>query len=357
MNIEILILNKESDHDRYRKWIDCILVHSHFSGDFFYCILDGFDLGVGVLISFTRKEMDRRVLINSIGPIWDGNEVWLIIVIGALFAGFPSVYTTLLSIFNTPILFLVAALVFRAVSIEFRSKSPSARWRAIWDRFFTGSSALIAFSLGVLLGNLMVGIPMGFNGAYHGDFLLTCIRPYPLLVGLFSFTLFVLHGALFLLLKTEGEQLERIHRWACTLTILFYVIYVLTTWATWYDASHMVVRFSTYPILMVIPGLHLIILTMIPIAMRFRAYGKAFLASCCNILMLTVLFAVGIFPEWIHSNIDPQYSLTLFNTASSVKSLKVLAWIVVIGLPFALAYLTWIYRIFKGKVVLDDHSY
>ncbi len=323
----------------------------------FYCVLDGFDLGVGMLISCLRNERDRRILVNSIGPIWDGNEVWLIIVMGGLLAGFPSIYAILLSIFNTPILFLVAALIFRAVSIEFRSKSPSARWRRLWDRFFTGSSVLIAFSIGMLLGNLIVGIPMGADGAYHGDFLLTFLRPYPLLVGVLTISLFVLHGALFLLLKTEGELLSRVRRWVLPSSIVFLVTYVFTTLTTWWVAPHMTQRLITYPFLMLIPCLQLLLLVLIPLLVRAHTYGRAFLASCVNILLFVVLFALGIFPSWIHSSIDPQYSLTIFNTASSLKTLQVLALIVAIGLPFVSVYMIWIYRIFKGKVVLDDHSY
>src|SRR5512138_2175246 len=175
-----------------------------------YAILDGFDLGVGILHLFVRKDEERRIFMNSIGPIWDGNEVWLVTFGGAMFAAFPDVYATVFSGFYTAFMLLLFALIFRAVSMEFRSKRPSAWWRQFWDVSFAAGSILATFLFGVAVGNAMQGMPIGPDKEFQGT-TMDLLRPYPLLVGLLAVATFAMHGANFLHLKTEGELQKRVH--------------------------------------------------------------------------------------------------------------------------------------------------
>src|ERR1700731_333362 len=169
-----------------------------------YAILDGFDLGVGMLHLFSKKDEERRLMLNAIGPVWDGNEVWLVTAGGALFAGFPAVYATICSAFYIPMMILLTGIIFRAVAIEFRSKQPMPWWRWMWDVFFSFASLLIAFALGAAIGNLINGIPLDEHKEFTGN-LLSLIQPYAILVGIMSVALFAMHGALYILMKTEGE--------------------------------------------------------------------------------------------------------------------------------------------------------
>jgi cytochrome d ubiquinol oxidase subunit II len=310
-----------------------------------------------MLLPFTKKDHDRRIFINAIGPVWDGNEVWLVIVMGTLFAGFPFVYAKLLSSFNTPIMLLIFALIFRAVAIEFRSKRPSKIWRGMWDFFFSAGSTLIAFAVGVGLGNFVHGIPLDANFNYTGGVFLTYFRPYPLLVGFLTLALFAFHGSVFLLMKTEGELHDKIVGWIKPCMALFLFFYVITTAVTFIFEFHFVERFFKYPLMFLLPALHLVIIGWIYRCVKKQHYGWAFLTSCANIAMLLILFACGLFPNLLRSSVDPAYSLTLFNSSSSLKTLQVLAVIVAIGLPLVVAYTSYIYKVFHGKVILDDHSY
>ncbi|MBS0624369.1 MAG: cytochrome d ubiquinol oxidase subunit II [Verrucomicrobia bacterium] len=322
-----------------------------------YAMLDGFDLGVGMLLLCTKKDEDRRIFMNAIGPVWDGNEVWLVIVMGALFAGFPLVYAKLLSSFYSPIMVLVFALIFRAVAIEFRSKRPSRAWRQMWDVLFFGASLVIAFALGVALGNFVTGIPLGEHFEYQGGIVLTFLRPYPVLVGLLTVSLFTMHGAIFLTMKTMGELHDKLLKWVRPSILAYMVVYVVVTFATLIYEPHIVARFHHYPWLFSFAVVDVLVLVSIFWNFHRNYFGWAFLGSCANIMLLLILFASGMFPELLRSSIDPAYSLTIFNTVSSVKTLSVLAIIVAIGLPLVIVYMSWVYHIFRGKVVLDDHSY
>ena len=183
-----------------------ILVGVLFTG---YAILDGFDLGAGALHLFTRGDTERRLVINSIGPVWDGNEVWLVTGGGALFAAFPAVYATVFSGFYLALMFLLFALIFRAVAIEFRSKQPMTWWRRAWDVGFSIGSIVAALLIGVAMGNLVWGIPLRPDGEYGGSFW-HLVRPYPLLIGVTTVALFMMHGAIYLVMKTEGDLHEKI---------------------------------------------------------------------------------------------------------------------------------------------------
>jgi cytochrome d ubiquinol oxidase subunit II len=321
-----------------------------------YTVLDGFDLGVGILNFFTKKDQERRIFLNSIGPVWDGNEVWLVIVGGALLAGFPVVYASLASGFYTLVMLLLAALIFRAVAIEFRSKEASLRWRFFWDFVFSVSSLIIAFGVGLVLGNLVEGLPINEKGDFVGSLPLF-FRPYAILVGLTSVALFTMHGSIYLVMKTEGALHDRLRKWSTRSMILFAIMYFFLTVATLIYMPHMAERFKDMPWLIVIAGLAALSFANIPREFTKGNDGWAFLSSCSLIGLLVLIFGIGTFPRLIVSCLDPAYSLTIFNTCSSKLTLTVLLIIVAIGIPLVLAYGTCIYRIFRGKVKIGPTSY
>jgi len=194
-----------------------------------YAVLDGFDLGVGILHPLASNDHERRLFINAIGPIWDGNEVWLITFGGALFAAFPEAYATIFSGFYTAFMMLLFALIFRAASIEFRSKMDSPGWRRAWDLGFFASSTLATVLFGVAVGNGMIGVPLNQRGVFIGTFF-DLLQPYPIMVGLLSVTVFAMHGALYLYLKVpHGDLHARIGRWMWHTWGVFLVVYMLTT--------------------------------------------------------------------------------------------------------------------------------
>lgn len=322
-----------------------------------YAILDGFDLGVGSLHLFTKKDEDRRVFLNAIGPVWDGNEVWLVIVGGALFAGFPEIYATVFSAFYNFVMLLLCGLIFRAVAIEFRSKMASERWRHAWDVVFSVASLIIAFGIGVVFGNIIEGIPLNENRDFIGN-TLGFIRPYSLLVGLMTVALFMMHGSIYLVMKTQGALHGRLRQWVNKTIIFFIVTYVFTTLATLLYMPHMTERMRGLPWLFLIPLLSVFAILNIPVQLGKGNDGWAFISSSVSIASLLSLFSIGTFPIIVRSSLNPEsFSLTILNAASSTLTLKVLLIIVVIGVPLVLAYGFYIYRIFRGKVRLDKHSY
>lgn len=322
-----------------------------------YAILDGFDLGVGILHLFSTKDEERRIMLNSIGPVWDGNEVWLVTGGGALFAGFPPIYSTLCSTFYDPIMILLAALIFRAVAIEVRSKSPYAWWRWTWDVLFALASALIALVLGVFMGNLIQGLPINATYDFRISFL-DLLNPYALLVGFLTLSLFMMHGSIYLMMKTEGAFHEKMRRWVNPSIIFFVISYSLTTVATLIYQPHMVERFKERPIIFLFVVLLILAIANIPRCIKLGRDGWAFISSSCTIAALMVLYGVGTYPYVVRSNIDPeQFSLTIFNSSSSLLTLHILLLMAVIGIPLVLTYTVGIYWVFRGKVKLNEYSY
>jgi cytochrome d ubiquinol oxidase subunit II len=322
-----------------------------------YAILDGFDLGVGSLHLFAKKDEDRRVFLNAIGPVWDGNEVWLVIVGGALFAGFPEIYATVFSAFYNFVMLLLCGLIFRAAAIEFRSKMSSPTWRQLWDIVFSVASFIIAFGIGLVFGNIIEGIPLNENRDFVGT-TLGFVRPYSILVGVMTVALFMMHGAIYLAMKTEGPLHNRLRKWVNKTIIFFIVAYVFTTMATLIYMPHMTDRMRDQPWLFVIPLISVLTILNIPYQLNQGNDGWAFISSSLSIALLLSLFSIGTFPTIVRSNLNPEgFSLTIANAASSFLTLKVLLIIVAIGLPLVFAYGFYIYRIFRGKVRLDKHSY
>ncbi|MCS7053750.1 MAG: cytochrome d ubiquinol oxidase subunit II [Ignavibacterium sp.] len=321
-----------------------------------YAILDGFDLGIGALHLLVDTDDERRIMLNSIGPVWDGNEVWLVTGGGALFAAFPEVYATVFSGFYNAIILLLFMLIFRAVAIEFRSKRPMKWWRNSWDIAFSISSILIAFLMGIALGNIVTGIKLGPNKEYIGSFL-ELINPYTVLVGITTVALFMMHGAIYGVLKTEGELQNKLKGWVNNTIIFFVICYVTTTMATLIYYPNMARHFKEFPPLFIIALLNMLAIANIPREIHHQREFRAFLSSSASIAALLTLFAIGIFPNIVLSNPNPEYSLNIYNSASSEKTLTIMLIIAVIGFPFVLAYTISIYWIFRGKVKLTNMSY
>jgi cytochrome d ubiquinol oxidase subunit II len=321
-----------------------------------YAVLDGFDLGVGILHPFVEGDVERRLSLNSIGPVWDGNEVWLVTGGGALFAAFPEVYATAFSGFYTAFMLLLTTLIFRAVAIEFRSKQASPRWRQTWDAIFSLGSVGAALLMGVAFGNVITGVPLDGNSNVTSGFL-DLLHPYALLVGATVVAIFALHGAIYLALKTEGDMQSRVRGWVRPLTITFILVYALTTLATLLFQPHMVDRIRTQPLWFVVAIASLLAIANIPREIFSGREFRAFLSSSATIVLLLALAGIGLFPALLRSTPSPERSLTIYNAASSPQTLGIMLTIAVIGIPVVLTYTTVIYWIFRGKVRLGSHSY
>jgi cytochrome d ubiquinol oxidase subunit II len=322
-----------------------------------YAILDGFDLGVGMLHLFSKKDEERRLMLNSIGPVWDGNEVWLVTAGGALFAGFPDVYATLCSAFYIPIMILLGGLIFRAVAIEFRSKQPMAWWRWMWDILFSFASFIIALGLGSVLGNLIVGIPLDEHKEFIGSFW-QLLNPYALLVGLLTAALFFMHGSIYVVMKTEGELHDKMRGFVNPAIIGFIMFYATATMATLIYMPHMTEAMKSRPEFFVLAIVNMLAIANIPREIQRGRDDLAFASSCVNIICLMALYALGTYPEVIRASNAPEaFSLTIYNSASSSMTLEILLLIACIGIPLVVAYTTAIYWIFHGKVRLDSTSY
>ncbi len=330
-----------------------ILVGALFTG---YAILDGFDLGVGALHLLTRGDRERRTMINAIGPVWDGNEVWLVTGGGALFAAFPEAYATAFSGFYLVMMLLLFGLIFRAVAIEFRSKQPMAWWRRLWDISFSVSSILSALLIGVAMGNLVLGMPLDGDHEFTGTFF-GLLHPYALLTGLTTVALFMMHGAIYVVMKTEGELHDKIRGWINRTIIFFILCYAATTAATFLYAPHMLDNIKAFPLFMILPALNMLAIANIPREIHHGRDFRAFLSSCASLAALLALFAIGVFPNLILSSPEAANSLNLYNAASSPKTLKIMLIIAGIGMPIVIAYTVSIYWIFRGKVKLDASSY
>jgi cytochrome d ubiquinol oxidase subunit II len=282
--------------------------------------------------------------------------VWLVTGGGALFAAFPDVYATLASGFYLAVFLLLFCLIFRAVSIEFRSKQSSALWRQTWDVIFSVSSILAAFLFGVVIGNLVWGIPLGADKEFQGSFF-GLLGPYALLTGLTVVAVCMMHGSIYLTLKTQGEFHHTVRGWVNNTIVFFVIMYSLLTVLTLWWVPHMIEKFSTFPALFLVPVVNVLAIANVPRAMSKRKDFLAFLSSCAAIILLMFLFGLGIFPNLVLSNPNPQFSLTIYNASSSIKTLQTMLMIALIGMPLVLAYTVCIYRIFRGKVKLDQHSY
>lgn len=321
-----------------------------------YAILDGFDLGVGILHLFTKSDTNRRILLNSIGPVWDGNEVWLVVGGGALYGGFPVVFSSVFSGFYLIFILLITFLLFRAVALEFRSKQPMTWWRNFWDVTFSLSSALAAFFIGLVLGNIAQGIPLNEKGYYTGGFF-DIFTPFPLMVGLTTIALFAMHGSLYVAIKTEGELQEQSKSWAIHASALFILGYFLITMWTLLFIPNLTDHVREQGLSLFVVLLSVLAIANIPRSLFYNQYRIAFLSSCISIFFLMILFGLGMYPDLVFSNPNPALSLDIYNAASSQNALSIMSTIALIGFPLVLFYTVTVYWIFRGKVKLDEHSY
>ena len=331
-----------------------ILIGVLFTG---YAMLDGFDLGVGALQLFNKKDVDRRLCLNAIGPVWDGNEVWLVTGGGALFAAFPEVYATAFSGFYDAFMLLLAALIFRAVAIEFRSKEKSRRWRQSWDIAFSVGSVLSSLLIGVAMANVVWGVPLDKNYVFTGNFL-TLVFPYSVFLGLTVVALFAMHANIYLILKTEGELQEKLRRWSkITIPIYVFGFVVFNAW-TLLACDHVTSALQARgPWLLVLGALALLAVAAIPREIHKGREWRAFLFSCLQMALLMAMFGISVYPNMIFSNPNIQNSITIYTGSSTQQTLRFMLWVAIIGVPIVLAYTGCVYYIFRGKVKLTEESY
>jgi cytochrome bd ubiquinol oxidase subunit II len=320
-----------------------------------YSVLDGFDLGVGIIHLFTNDENEKRVNLNAIGPVWDGNEVWLLTGGGALFAAFPIVYATVFSGFYIAFMLLLAALIFRAVSFEFRKYS-EVKNKKIWDLAFGIGSLIPALLYGVAIGNILLGLPIDVHGTYHGTFL-GLLNPYALVVGAVSLSMFVMHGAIYMTLKSEGTLQKKMIRRAHNSWKIFVLIYFIATIMTIFSGRWLFESLMGFPIFWVLLAVLFAAIIYIPIGLKLEKFGNTLTASALMIATMILLMALSLFPKLVPSSIDLNYSLTIYNASSTPRTLETMLIIALIGVPIVVGYTIWIYRIFKGKVIIDKDSY
>lgn len=322
-----------------------------------YAILDGFDLGVGILHPFVAKtDRERRLVMNSIGPLWDGNEVWLVTFGGALFAMFPNAYASIFSAFYLPFVLLLFALIFRAVSLEFRSKRTNTFWRNFWDLLFFIGSTMATFLFGVAVGATMQGLELSELGDYQGT-LLDLLSGFSVSVGLFSVALFAMHGAIYLYLKTEGELQQRLFTWMKGTYYLYLALFIIVTLWSVFLVPASLQHFGDYPLLWLVPLINVLAIANIPRAIARKKPLYAFFNSCFTIAALVFLFSAAIFPDLLPASNNSAFSITIFNAASSMLTQKIGLVIVALGMPMVLSYTILIYWTFRGKVELGEGSY
>ena len=325
-----------------------------FSG---YAILEGFDYGAGAWHLFLRKDLSRRIAINAIGPIWDANQVWLIIGGGALFAGFPVMYATMLSAMYIPFMLFLMLLVLRSAAIKFRSAEEMKWWRKTWDIIYFVSNTLIGFLLGVVLGNVLQGFELHKNHEYRGGIFFTFLNPYALMTGLTTLSIFMTQGAIFLLLKTEGRLFARLTFLLKKGMIFFIVTFVFTSFYTLIYLPGVTDKFKENPVFFIIPILAFLAVANVPRLVSKKKYIQALVFSSLTMAFLLMLVAFQLYPVLLPSTISPDFSVTIYNAASSQKSLGIMLTIVLIGAPLLAMYFIFLYRTFYGKVKLDDTSY
>ncbi|MEU4474882.1 cytochrome d ubiquinol oxidase subunit II [Micromonospora sp. NPDC023888] len=316
-----------------------LLVAVLFTG---YFILEGFDFGVGMLLPVLgRDDRERRVLINTIGPVWDGNEVWLITAGGAMFAAFPEWYATLFSGFYLPLLLILLALIARGVAFEYRHKRPEASWKRRWDTAIVVGSLVPAILWGVAFANILRGVPLDADHEYVGG-LVDLLNPYALLGGATTLALFLTHGAVFLALKTTGDIRERARALAVRVGVGAAVLAVaFLTWTLSIRSSAAAVVLAVGAALALLGGLA---------AARVRREGWAFTGTAVAIgLAVATLFA-ALFPNVLPSTLDAAGTLTATNAASTPYTLKIMTWVAVIFTPVVLAYQGWTYWVFRKRI-------
>jgi cytochrome d ubiquinol oxidase subunit II len=328
-----------------------ILIVILFIGFFF---LEGFDYGVGILLPFVgRNEKERSVVISSIGPFWDANEVWLLTAGGAIFAAFPNWYATMFSAFYLALVVMLVALILRGVAFEFRNREENETWRKFWDWAIFGGSLVPALLWGVAIANVLAGIKIDAKKQYIGTFF-DLLTPYTLLGGLAFVALFALHGGIFLTLKTEGEILERAYKF---------------TWYAYVPAVILVAGFviagyfatDIFKGLGINPGVPAVGAAATLLAsgyfVKIRHSGWGFIMTGLTIVLATLAMFQGLYPRVLISNIDPKNSLTVYNASSSDYTLGVMSWVAISFVPIMVLYQGWNYWVFRKRVSTKSHGH
>jgi cytochrome d ubiquinol oxidase subunit II len=307
-----------------------------------YFVLEGFDFGVGMLLPVLAKsETERRVVINTIGPVWDGNEVWVLVAGGATFAAFPEWYATLFSGFYLPLLLILVALIVRGLAFEYRAKRDDVTWRARWDQAIFFGSLLPAFLWGVAFANIVHGVPIGADKEYAGT-TLTLLNPYALLGGLTTLLLFLTHGALYLALKTDGEIRHRARELALMIGVAAAgVAVVFLVWTQAHSGSPASAAIFAAAALVLLAGLFA--------ALRGRE-GWAFTGTFLAIGLAVAGLFVTLFPDVMPSTLDTAYSLTTSNASATDYTLKIMTWVAVLFTPIVLMYQGWTYWVFRKRI-------
>lgn len=314
---------------------------------------DGFDFGIGALMPFIGKtEQDKRLMVNAVGPLWDGNEVWLITAGGVTFAAFPLVYATMFSSLYSALMLILFALILRGVSFEFRGKVDRPGWRRLWDTCIFAGSVAPALLFGVAFANIFKGLPLDENHLFQGN-LLTLLNPYGLAGGVFFVLLFLVHGALWLAAKTDGDLHLRAVK---TATMLWPVELIVAVAFLIYSATatRLYNNFLAYPVLFVVILLAVLGLLGIRFFLARQNYFKAWFASALTIVSATFFGVIGLFPNLLPSSIDDEFSLSAFNASSSPLTLKIMLVVVIMFIPVVLAYQIWAYNLFKNKLTPAD---
>jgi cytochrome bd ubiquinol oxidase subunit II len=357
-----------------------------------FAVTDGFDMGVGALLPFAgRTDGERRVVINTIGPVWEGNQVWFILGGGAIFAAWPALYAVSFSGFYLAMFLVLMALILRPVGFKYRSKKPDASWRTRWDWALFIGGAVPALIFGVAIGNTLRGVPFHFTQdlrvVYEGN-LFGLLNPVALYCGLVSLSMLVMHGAAWLTFKAEGMAAERARGFGMKAAILTAVLFAgggLLVWAGWLggyrvtspivwdgpsnplgktviaDGAAWLQNFRAYPLLWLVPLTGVIAPLLAAAGFAARREGWTFLATKLGVAMIVTTVGVAMFPILLPSSSNPSHSLAVFDTSSSRITLRNMMFATAIFMPLILAYTAWVYRVLWGKVSEDSvnggHAY
>ncbi|SEA22811.1 cytochrome d ubiquinol oxidase subunit II [Variovorax sp. YR216] len=348
-----------------------------------FAVMDGFDLGTGMLLPFAgRSDLERRVIINSVGPVWEGNQVWLILGGGAIFAAWPQLYAVSFSGFYVAMFAILVALILRPVAFKFRSKRDDAAWRGRWDAALFIGGFVPSLICGVAMGNVLQGVPFRFGTDMHiyydGTFF-GLLNPFALLCGLVSVAMLAMHGAAWLQLKTEGAVAGRVRGYGSVAAVLTVVLYAVAGVLLWkfvdgyrvtsslppdgpsnpllktveVHASAWFTNYAAHPVLYVVPGLGLAGALVALLGFRMRAEMLTLLASALSIAGIILSVGVSMFPFILPSSADPRASLTAFDSSSSHLTLFIMLVVTAIFIPIIVAYTGWIYHVLRGKVDRD----
>ena len=321
-----------------------------------YFMTDGFDLGIGTLYPILGKtDDDKQTMINAMGPLWDGNQVWLLTAGGVTFAAFPLVYSVMFSSLYTALMLILFALIIRGVSFEFRNKMDDPRWTKIWDACIFVGSVAPAILFGVAFANIFAGVPIDQEGLFQGN-LFTLLNPYGLLGGVLFLLLFLQHGANWLAVRSEGALQERAIGASKAVWIALLLVAVAFLVASWF-ATPLYNNYLAHPILFAVILVTVAALLGVRLFLAKGDWLKAWFASASTIVGATFFGVIGLFPNLFPSSIDPAYSLSAYNSSSSPLTLKIMLTVVVIFVPIVLTYQIWAYNLFKTKVTKEDYMY